>query len=141
MIRRAFTYGSLIFPEVMQVVCGRPLANVRAAALRIRCEALHGAIYPGAVQDPDASASGRLYEGLGPAELARLDEFEGDLYDRVVVRVETAAGVPHAAWVYLVRPPHRHRLAGNPWDSGRFAERELAAYLEGCRRFAAHGWT
>ena len=141
MIRRAFTYGSLIFPEVMQIVCGRPLASVRAEAPGIRREALHGAVYPGAVRDANATAPGRLYEGLGPADLARLDAFESDFYDRVAVRVVTAAGVPHDAWIYLVGAPNQHLLAGKPWDFEGFAARELPAYLEGCRRFALHGWT
>ena len=56
-----------------------------------------------AVPSPQAAVEGRLVEGLGFADLARLDRYEGDEYRRRLLRVSTARG-PRHAWVYLPRP-------------------------------------
>ncbi|MEW6269813.1 MAG: gamma-glutamylcyclotransferase family protein [Thermodesulfobacteriota bacterium] len=128
-----FTYGTLTFPDVMQAVTGRTFASLPATLAGYACRAVRGAVYPGAVQHAGATTDGVLWQGVDETSLARLDRFEGELYERREVTVVARDGARHAAQVYVVRAAHASRLAPEPWDRERFAREHLAAYLSRCR--------
>ena len=96
-----FTYGSLMWADIMARVCGRPWGD-RAAHEVFDSDvaelfgherrAIRGQDYPGLVPlegqgPPGIAVRGVLYRGLSPQEFARLDAFEGVEYERVLVRV------------------------------------------------------
>jgi gamma-glutamylcyclotransferase (GGCT)/AIG2-like uncharacterized protein YtfP len=133
---RLFAYGTLMLPEVMEIVAGRRYA-LRAAEL---CgwgrRLLVGAVYPAVVPAPGETTAGVLFEGLDAATLGRLDRFEGEPYERRLLRVSLEHGAEREAFVYVLRPD-RYALASNaPWDEAAFRAYHLADYLAGCRAFA-----
>ncbi|MEN8162480.1 MAG: gamma-glutamylcyclotransferase family protein, partial [Myxococcota bacterium] len=101
-----------------------------------RCCALRGAVYPGLVPETRAVARGVLWGGLDERTLARIDRFEGELYERRSVAVEREVEAACEAFVYVLGPAGRGVAEAAPWDEAEFRARHLAAYLRGCRAFA-----
>lgn len=119
-----------MFAEVFGAVC-HATRPARPASLRDYARhALRGRVYPGLVSAPGACTEGVVFEGIDAALWARLDAFEGALYERRTVTVEDAAhGRVIAAEVYVIAPRARRLLTAVPWDADAFRARHLATYL------------
>jgi gamma-glutamylcyclotransferase (GGCT)/AIG2-like uncharacterized protein YtfP len=132
-----FAYGTLMVPAVMEAVTGRRFPE-RAAVLRgFARHRLRGRLYPAVVEAAGAVLEGRLYEGIDAATLARLDRFEGRLYQRRRVTVEPAPGVTAPADLYVLADSRRAELLAEPWDAAAFVARHLGPYLRSCEAFRA----
>ncbi|MDX1548434.1 MAG: gamma-glutamylcyclotransferase family protein [Rhodothermales bacterium] len=129
-----FVYGTLLFPEVMEAVTGRRLDAEDAVLTGYHRLAVRHRVYPGLTETPGATVAGRLYRGLTPALMSRLDRFEGPLYERRRLPVQRADLGFTEAFVYVVRPEHRDALDDREWDPAHFAEHHLPAYLAASRR-------
>ena len=74
--------------------------------------------------------------GIDPAELALVDRYESDLYERRSVTVlPDGGGAPREAVVYVVPEHHRELLADRDWDPERFAQEHLEATVAHCTHF------
>ena len=126
-----------MFAEVMEIVAGcRPESRV-AVLMGFRRGRLRGRLYPGLVRDAAAQTHGVLWEGLESTELARIDRFEGALYERQRCEVVLGSGERRAAFVYVLGPsPQRAQLLELDWDEAEFRARHLTGYLADCRAFA-----
>jgi gamma-glutamylcyclotransferase (GGCT)/AIG2-like uncharacterized protein YtfP len=126
-----FVYGSLRFPEILEILLGRvpPLAPAAVTGWRVR--ALPGVTYPGLVADPGTTAEGVLITGLTEAELRILDAFEDDLYEPAVLPLAGGAGRARAYVWHGPTEPY-------DWDPAHFAEHVLADFAESCRAWLAH---
>jgi gamma-glutamylcyclotransferase (GGCT)/AIG2-like uncharacterized protein YtfP len=133
---RLFTYGTLMLAEVMEIVAGRSFPSCRAALRGYRRRLLCDRVYPGIVPAAGESVEGVLWEGLDAAALARIDRFEGSLYDRPERPVTLAPGEGCTAFVYVLRPEHEALLTDAGWDEAGFRACHLRAYLADCRAFA-----
>jgi len=128
-----FVYGTLQIPEVFQAVTGR---NVPAEPARLAEHAryrLKGLSYPGLVVEDGAVTEGLLFRRLGPGEVARLDAFEDDFYERRMVSVTTLAGETVEAETYIVPAASRHRIDPRPWCLDEFRSQSLQSFLDRCR--------
>jgi len=128
-----FCYGSLEFAEVMRAVTGRSFAHERARLdgwVRLR---QRGRAFPGLRPRAGACTSGTLWRGIDPGSAARLDRFEGAIYERRTVAVR-AAGGPAEAEVYVIRPERLGELSAEPWDRQRFLRETLPDFLRALRR-------
>ena len=83
-------------------------------------------ITPGALE---ACVEGVLYLEISPADLARLDRFEGDFYARSSVSVTTDAGVSVTAFAYILKEEYRHILSPDEWDAEAFARQGIRRFL------------
>ena len=133
---RLFAYGTLMLPEVMEIVAGPGRSALPAVLAGHRRRRLHGEVFPALVPDAGESVAGVLWDGLDAAALARLDRFEGPLYERTVRRVTLASGEEREACVYVLRPERRELASPEAWDEADFRARHLAAFLAACRAFA-----
>lgn len=129
-----FTYGSLVFPAVMEALTGRRFESRAARLDGYRRRMLRGRIYPGLRPAPAECTPGRLYLRLDALTLACLDDFEGHEYERRTVVVDTGDATL-AAQTYVLTPASRALLSDALWDPDRFSALHLAAYRERCRRF------
>jgi gamma-glutamylcyclotransferase (GGCT)/AIG2-like uncharacterized protein YtfP len=132
-----FAYGTLLFPAVMEAVTGRRFGTREAELAGYARRRLRRRIYPAAVASPGACVAGRLYEGVDAPTLARLDRFEGELYERRRVSVAPAEGGEVSAELYVLVAAHRGELLDDPWDPEEFASAHLGAYLRSCAAFRA----
>lgn len=130
--RDVFTYGTLLVAEVMEAVAGARFASVPARLDGWERLCVRDAVYPGVRAVAGASVDGVLWLGVPDAALLRLDRFEGEMYERRVVRVATADGARDAQ-VYVIPRANEHLLDPVPWDLDRFRREHLARYLEHCR--------
>lgn len=129
----AFTYGSLMWADIMARVCGREFASEPASLADHARHPVRGQDYPGLRPAPGSVVPGRLYRDVDAEAWARLDAFEGEEYERAEVQVALADGRVLPAQVYRFRDAFAGRLLPGPWDADAFAregrERFLARYV------------
>jgi gamma-glutamylcyclotransferase (GGCT)/AIG2-like uncharacterized protein YtfP len=126
---RLFAYGTLRAPEVMAAVAGGVFEHVEARLEGYSAYRVLGEDFPALIPDPRGDTAGTLWRGLNGRALGRLDRFEGTLYQRSRVRVQTPDG-RRLAWTYVLRPLYRGRLSAQLWDYGHFREGALRRYLK-----------
>lgn len=128
-----FTYGTLMWPDIMTRVCGpacAPLATPQAATLADHARRpVRGQDYPAMVPADGHQVVGRLYLDLPEAAWARLDLFEGDEYERHEVLVTLADGRWERAWTYLLKPGLAGRLDAGDWDEAAFEREGKARFV------------
>ena len=134
---RLFTYGTLMLAEVMEIVAGRSFTARRATLDGYRRRLLRDRVYPGLLPAAGESVEGVLWEDVDPPALARIDRFEGSLYERPELCVTPAPGESVSAFVYVLRPEHRALASAAAWHEAEFRARHLPAYLSECRAFAS----
>jgi len=124
-----FFYGTLMDLDVLARVLGRPVAPgiLQVATLsgwrRVRAA---GEAYPILLADPAGMVEGRLASGLSAEDVARLDRYEGDSYERVEISV-SAGGKPRAVQIY--RPRAHVQADPKPWDFAAWVATEKAGFL------------
>jgi len=123
-----FIYGTLLVEKVRLRVLGRSCDCVPAILEGYRRCALSERSYPGLVSDAEVSVDGLLCYGLTEVELATLDRFEGDEYDRAKVTVETVKGTERAQ-TYLLSEKGMELLTVRGWDPEDFRKKDLDLFL------------
>lgn len=126
---RLFCYGILQYQEIMQQVSGNHYAGLPVVLENYACYTVRGEVFPGIVPEPGAHTRGVVYNGLGAAQLERLDAFENDFYIRRRVVVSGVDERPLQAWAYVVSPDTRAVLSDELWDRGLFELLHLQAFL------------
>ena len=116
------TYGSLMFEPVWSAVVTGQYSSRSVRVDGWQRFVIPGEDYPGAVLSAGASMAAVLWKGVGVDDLGRLDEFEGDQYQRVPV-VVGPEGSP--AWIYAWRG--QRPLDSTLWDPDAFAQPEVMA--------------
>ncbi len=129
----AFTYGSLMWADIMARVCADPRLLQRASLpATLADHARHpvlGQDYPGMVPAKGQAVAGRLYLDLPETAWARLDAFEGEAYERHEVLVTVPDGRWMRAWTYLYRDLPAHPLGPGAWDEQRFEREGKARFM------------
>jgi len=121
-----FVYGTLMFPEVLEVLLGRTPEMAPAALDGWRAAALADRVYPGlvAATRPGVAAAGRVLLGLDDHERGVLDAFEESIYERRTV--ELADGREATTYVWL----DGDAVLPDDWDPHTFARDHLAVYVD-----------
>lgn len=124
-----FTYGTLIFPEVLQALLGRVPLSVEASVQGWRVVAIPGVNYPALVPG-SGLAQGRVLLGLRPEEWEILDAYEDVIYELRAVAT-TPAGQTAFAYVCLTSD----LVSDADWDKEQFAEEQLPDFAPLCARW------
>lgn len=123
-----FAYGTLELPAVLAKVTGQEHA-ARAALLSGYSRYLLASYpYPAMIADPAGTVPGSVFLDLDAAAFARLDAYEGDLYERYELSVWVGDAVLQAQ-SYVLRGEFHELLSRAPWDRHEFERRHLASYL------------
>ena len=130
-----FAYGTLAFPEVMEAVLGAVLPNEPARVEGWARYRVRGEHYPGIVANLGAATPGTLYTACTPSAMRILDDFEGDLYDRVELVVEPKGDAPRHAHAYVIPAGRATRLTRDSWSPESFRESHLETFLVRCHQF------
>lgn len=116
-----FTYGSLMFPEVWNVVVGRQFATVDGTAFGYAIYRIRDAVFPGITPAAfDDGVNGVVYLDVDDDSLARLDRFEGDFYRRESLAVDCRDGHCRTADAYVVPAENRAALTAEHWHAEKF---------------------
>jgi gamma-glutamylcyclotransferase (GGCT)/AIG2-like uncharacterized protein YtfP len=130
-----FTYGSLMFPSVMKAVTGREFSSEKA---RLRNHArfkVKGESYPGLTPLEGAVTEGVLYRDVDALSVRRLDDFEGELYERTEIPADTLEGESLTAQTYVIKAQYRDRLSSEEWDPKHFEKADLFDFMTTYRGF------
>ena len=124
-----FCYGTLEFPEIMFRVTGEifpfePAWISDYARYRVKNQA-----YPGLVYEAGACTPGTLYHEIKPRHLKRLDAYEGMLYSKEEVLIETEGGRPCQALVYLITQQKKSVLSSQSWNKEQFERQSYYSFL------------
>jgi gamma-glutamylcyclotransferase (GGCT)/AIG2-like uncharacterized protein YtfP len=130
-----FAYGTLEAPEVVALVLGRTLPGVEARLDDFARHRVRGRLFPGIVPRTEAATPGTLLREASDADLARLDSFEGALYERrrvevtLTARTEDGRVLREEAWVYVVRREREGELSDDAWSREQFDREWLPIVL------------
>ena len=124
-----FCYGTLQSPLVMKAVTGQSFSGQEATLNNWARFRVRSSEYPGIIPQQDSVVSGKLYWGLEEKAMAKLDAFEGDKYERVLVQVAMADGSIEEAYTYAIREDCRNMLSQDPWDFDRFLQNGLEKFI------------
>jgi gamma-glutamylcyclotransferase (GGCT)/AIG2-like uncharacterized protein YtfP len=93
-----FAYGTLLIASVQEAVIGRRIAGTPDRLAGYRKSILRDGddSYPNLVPDAAEVVDGRVID-VTRGELARIDEYEGELYTRRRITLESGV----EAWVYI----------------------------------------
>lgn len=131
MTRPVFAYGTLEAPQVVELVLGRSLPGAPARLHDYVRHRLRGRLYPGIVPRPGSVTTGTLLGNVTARDLARLDAFEGELYERTTVEViATDRPFPVPAFTYVVRSRYVDLLSDDAWSRERFEREWLSVVLK-----------
>lgn len=126
-----FTYGTLLFSEVLRALIGRVPESQTASVGGWRVAALKNRTYPGLVAATGGIAHGRLLTGLSGDEWRLLDNFEDRRYE--LRQMTLLGGQDSLAYVWV----DDAEACSNTWDIRNFTLTHLGAYVERCA--ARHG--
>lgn len=92
-----FSYGSLRQADVQKQIIGRTIIEIPDSldGYNTSTIELYGRTYPILITDKDHSINGVVLS-ISPDELAKIDEYETDAYQRVKVTLRSGKSV----WVY-----------------------------------------
>lgn len=125
-----FAYGTLLDPAVWRAVAGEERPSRPATLPGHLVRRVRGADFPGVIPgDPEDVVPGRIFSGLPPGQISRLDAYEGELYERREVTLLDDGGDPVRSQAYLIADRFRSRLSEEPWTWEWFAERARERYL------------
>ena len=126
-----FAYGTLLDPVIWTAVTGSPDKGSEPAHLPGHAiYRVEGADFPGIVTaSPEDQVPGRLFPGLTPEILARLDAYEDLFYERREVSVVLEGGQSQTTQAYVVPDRHRHWLSEETWTLEWFREEAREDYL------------
>jgi len=131
-----FTYGTLMFSPVWDTVVK---ANYRASSAVLRGYKRRKIIndnYPVAFEaDAEDFINGIVYYDVEPADINRLDEFEGSYYRRTLINAELSEHRPIEADVYIIKPRYRHLISSQEWNPDDFQERCLSEFMSAYEGF------
>ncbi len=108
-VGRLFAYGTLRSVERVSQICGRKFDWAPAQLRDYKSYQLYDRDYPGLVPEPGGRTEGILYFDVDDASLRALDDYEGDEYVRVRVRVESN-GTDTEANCYLLKTEQRNLI-------------------------------
>ena len=126
---RLFCYGTLQSPLVMKAVTGQAYSGQEATLRDWARYRVRSSEYPGIVREKASAVSGKLYWGLEEQAMEKLDAFEGEKYQRVIVQVTMADGSAQEAYAYAIKDDCVKMLSSDPWDFDRFLQNGLEKFV------------
>lgn len=122
-----FAYGTLMFGDIRAAVTGRRLRPEKAVLPDYRRQRIGDLAVPAVQPWVGEAVEGLVLFGLDRSILARIDDYEGDLYERQLVRIGSRGG-GRLAYCYVASARAR-ALLGEEWSPQVFARRDKADYV------------
>ena len=124
-----------MFPSVMKAVTGREFPSRKARVKNFARFKVKGESYPGLTPLEGAVTEGILYRGVDALSVKRLDDFEGELYERTEIPAHTLEGESLTAQTYVIKAQYRDRLSSKEWDPTHFEKADLLEFMNTYRGF------
>jgi len=118
-----------MIPSVMHAVTARHFRSQKAILRDYARFRVKGESYPGIIPVTDAITEGIIYFNVNEFSLEQLDTFEGDLYERIRIRVETEEKEMQNAEAYVIQSKYLGYLSRKAWDVKEFIKKDLEMFL------------
>ena len=125
-----FVYGTLRIPSVMYAVTVRRFHGIDAVIRDYARYSVKGESYPGIIPAANAVTDGIVYVDVDELSMKRLDEFEGDLYQRTPIPTQTGKGEIYTAETYVIKTEYQGCLTSKEWHLNEFLRNHLASFLK-----------
>jgi len=129
-----------MIPSVIHVVTASNFCSQKAILRDYARFRVKGESYPGVIPVTDAITQGIVYFNVDELSLGQLDKFEGDLYERIRVRVENREKEMIDAQAYVIRSKYLGYLSRDAWDVGDFIKKDLKMFLMTYSGFPKNMW-
>ncbi len=128
-IKNLFVYGTLMSGDVMQAVTGLYFTGTHCRLDNFQRFSVKNADYPGIRHKHGKSVDGLIYLNIPDNIWPLLDEFEGDIYERIEVAVKTAENIEFSAFTYVIKEHSAHLLTDLPWSFDIFIQQRKKQFL------------
>ncbi len=136
MIENLFAYGTLMCPEIIQIVTGKNLSGAGGTLKSYQRFSIKNEVYPGIIPAPGKVVDGIVYFGLSVSIWKLLDGFEGEIYLRQPVKIlliEERRTIN--AHTYIIKPQYADLLASKPWSYEKFLKTGKDKFLRTYKGF------
>lgn len=123
-----FTYGSLMFPQVWRQLVPQPRPSYPAYLANFSRRLIFLDTYPVLIRASQTGLLGTVYSELTEQDLARLDYFEGEIYQRISVDVYTEDGI-NACQTYIPKPQYNCLAMQEQWRGDIFRAVQMPIFL------------
>jgi gamma-glutamylcyclotransferase (GGCT)/AIG2-like uncharacterized protein YtfP len=128
--RHIFCYGSLMFAEVWSRVVQGHYATQPGWVRGYQRRGVTGELFPCLIPGTDQDCvHGVIYMHVRLDDIARLDAFEGHLYDRHTTVCTGRDQHTYAVDLYVIKPHYRALVTDTAWDAVWFATQGLPQFL------------
>jgi len=125
-----FTYGSLMYDEVWSLVVAGSYEKSTATLAHYIRRAVISEEYPVVFRQAGSpGVAGVIYFNVTEADILRLDEFEGEFYERMQEEVMLEKGGTVLSELYTLKDSYRHIASENEWDADRFERSGMKKFL------------
>lgn len=131
-----FCYGTLMIPEVISSLIGRPIQGKQAVLKGFRRGVIRGQTYPGILPHSQGEVGGILYETLTEAEVMILDHYEGEMYSLAEVLIISETGDQTQARTYVLKEAYKALVTETDWDLAAFIRNDLIHFVKDYDGFA-----
>jgi len=123
-----FAYGSLMYPVIWEKVVSGHYISCRAQLNNYRRLQIRGETFP-AVVPGAGSVRGVLYFHINSGDIALLDQFEGEYYQRTDGDVVLEGGIRMPAAFYCFKDAYAPMLLEKDWNPDEFANKNLKQFM------------
>ena len=136
-----FTYGSLMYDPVWQSLVTQNYAFQIGFVHGFARKSVIQQTYPALIQSTQTASrvSGKVYLNVSAEDCIKLDEFEGEEYDRINLEVELETGEHILADTYIFKPEFYHRIDKSDWSVAEFEKQGLTQFLQHYKGFKKEG--
>lgn len=129
-----FTYGTLMFGEMMKALTGRTFPTVPASVQGYKRIKLKGENFPGLIPMENERTHGIIHRDVDPESFKLIDALEDDFYDRSVLEIRGDNGEFYRALTYVINQPSLPFLTLDSWDPDEFKEKHFQDFKKLCEK-------
>jgi len=133
-VTNLFVYGALMYDEVWSRIVAGEFRKISGHISGYRRMAVRGEEYPGIVRG-EGVVSGRIWLGLDKVNLARLDEFEGEYYERIPAIAADPTGKTLDVHLYRIKNQFLNLLEDREWNVDEFEKGGLKKFVSSYEGF------
>lgn len=124
-----FAYGTLMLPEMMHQLLGKEIQSIPGTLNGYACYEVKHQIYPAIVALDGSNVTGIVYQNLRNGDLTKLDEYEGEMYERKTVQVRLNDGTNLPCQTYVCKEEYISYLDNKLWNPSRISPEGLSGLL------------
>mgnify|MGYP000860520224 CR=1 FL=1 len=130
-----FVYGTLMDPEIYQLVTEQKRFPSPSVAIGFKVLKIKNAVFPGMIIFCDGKAYGALYHDISEKELEKLDNYEDDFYERIIIECYSEDKQITQAWAYIVPERNHDVLSSSEWHFPKFRDTDRDSFIKELKEY------